>query len=947
MGAKAGKIGKLVNTTAKAGKVADKADDVGDVARLLTKAGKAAQRGKNLGGLGSEVATSASKVSKFAEALSPEQFSGFLKGTEGAMSQGTLIRAAKKAGYNIEDLSKLKSLIKTDISAINQLSSVKLGLAGRAGDSIVKGVKQIAGMTPELDGLAKFGRNTVKYGFGAVQAYGGVTGAAHVVGNVKEYGLSEGLGRTQMRDIRNIAQTAAIGSGYYKNRLNKKAIENSTETRYVKGSEPSETLSFKDEDGNVLASFNTTNKPGQQSKVARFKSLFSKGGEKIGKSGMDQKTLDAYESSLKGIVDDKDIAPIMERIKAGGVPQYNKSAGEIAGVFLKDSPDDLNPATVREYLRAQKLMKRGTANHFGRANYDPDRITTVAEYDASNVRAPITDKRYLIGQGNSIVTPAKAVSTQAPIVSTQAAAVTPKVTTPITATIRKYTGQGNIPMSPNQRPYSIMPSVTRDMTGQRLPNYRAPIVNLGGNNAQTISMTPNHLASPLKLNNASVTKIMNQVKTPKFKATVNPNAPKISDLKGQAKFQNTIATKRRNNMKVVRPDAQTSLDFKDGGVLRFNTGGMFGTYSASSKYHPLYNPRPRLGGTQSNTLASGYRYKPEDVSREVMYNSTNSDNSNVFGLYTGQEKPKFTYDPNFKAQETAPLKDESVTIDELAHIPWQQKNYVNNNSLYEGIRLGISNRANAESTALRQRAAASFASKTGLSKEHFRTSTPFSSVAEKQAGTLRSAGRRIGNTVSDIDKSLATQLTAEKQASDTIMEGRFRDIQQNEATKNRGQEFNAGINQYNAGISDFNKATAANAEATIFGLSAEEKQMRGINNSAFALALGKEAQEDPYRRALHDYGQKLSDPNLSARQRHIAELTSETAMEKLRAKHKNYTDNATSEFEKQVAFEDWSGYKDYMADVERQSKPLQGMIAHIGSLKSMVDSYGLLFGGKK
>lgn len=922
MGAKAGKIGKLVNTTAKAGKVADKADDVGDVAKLLTKAGKAAQRGENLGGLGSKVATSASKVSKFAEALSPEQFSGFLKGTEGAMSQGTLIRAAKKAGYNIEDLSKLKSLIKTDISAINQLSSVKLGLAGRAGDSIVKGVKQIAGMTPELEGLAKAGRNTVKYGFGAVQAYGGVTGAAHVVGNVKEYGLSEGLGRTQMRDIRNIAQTAAIGSGYYKNRLNKKAIQNSTETRYVKGGEPSETLSFKDEDGNVLASFNTTNKPGQQSKVARFKSLFSKGGEKIGKSGMDKKTLDAYESSLKGIVDDKDITPIMERIKAGGVPQYNKSAGEIAGVFLKDSPDDLNPVTVREYLRAQKLMKRGTANHFGRANYDPDRITTVAEYDASNVRAPITDKRYLIGQGNSIVTPVKAVNTQAPIVSTQAAAA--KVTTPITATIRKYTGQGNIPMSPNQRPYSIrMPSVTRDMTGQRLPNYRAPIVNLGGNNAKTISVTP------------------------KFKATVNPNAPKISNLKGQAKFQNTIATRRRNNMKVVRPDAQTSLDFKDGGVLRFNTGGMFGTYSASSRYHPLYNPRPRLGGTQSNTLASGNKYNPEAVSRESMYNSTKPDNSNVFGLHTGKVKPKYTYDPNFKAQETAPLKDESVTINELAQIPWQQKRYVNNNPLYEGIRLGISNRANAESTALRQRAAASFATKTGLSNEHFRTSTPFSSIAEKQAGTLRSAGRRIGNTVSDIDKSLATQLTAEKQASDTIMEGRFRDIQQNKATRNRGQEFNAGINQYNAGISDFNKATAANAEATIFGLSAEEKQMRGINNSAFALALGKEAQEAPYRRALHDYGQKLSDPNLSARQRHIAELTSETAMEKLRTQHKNYTDNATSDFEKQVSFEDWSGYKDYMADVERQSKPLQGMIAHIGNLKSIVDSYGLLLGGKK
>ena len=309
---------------------------------------------------------------------------------------------------------------------------------------------------------------------------------------------------------------------------------------------------------------------------------------------------------------------------------------------------------------------------------------------------------------------------------------------------------------------------------------------------------------------------------------------------------------------VVLNDAPASLKYKDVKSYNIAKKQLEGGYS---QYGTLRRkvPKKDIGGLLSILGDNKKQYKlsyDNPLSNKSWYKGLNSgSNTNTFeNIYSRINLPKTLSDTRNSTSNN--------TFEQFTPVPYTKKPYKDLGLFFNTLQYGLTNLYNDKSTNLQVRAATEIPKLNTMDYTYLKTSTPYSNYASKQAAEMRGYGNRLGTSIADIDKANAYRLQANKQASDTELQGKYRDIDMNTKITSQQADLNSRVNTYNTDIMNKISALGSQARSNVYKLYANNATVKNANIQNLLRYLTYSSAERPYKEALWNYTQETLNPNI-------------------------------------------------------------------------------------
>ncbi len=307
--------------------------------------------------------------------------------------------------------------------------------------------------------------------------------------------------------------------------------------------------------------------------------------------------------------------------------------------------------------------------------------------------------------------------------------------------------------------------------------------------------------------------------------------------------------------------APRSLGYKDVKSYNIAKKQLEGGYSQYGTLRRIRRkvPKKDIGGLLSILGDNKKQYKlsyDNPLSNESWYKGLNSgSNTNTFeNMYSRINLPKTLSDTRNSTSNN--------TFEQFTPVPYTKKPYKDLGLFFNTLQYGLTNLYNDKSTNLQVRAATEIPKLSTMDYTYLKTSTPYSNYASKQAAEMRGYGNRLGTSIADIDKANAYRLQANKQASDTELQGKYRDIDMNTKITSQQADLNSRVNTYNTDIMNKISALGSQARSNVYKLYANNATVKNANIQNLLRYLTYSSAERPYKEALWNYMQETLNPNI-------------------------------------------------------------------------------------
>lgn len=222
-----------------------------------------------------------------------------------------------------------------------------------------------------------------------------------------------------------------------------------------------------------------------------------------------------------------------------------------------------------------------------------------------------------------------------------------------------------------------------------------------------------------------------------------------------------------------------------------------------------------------------------------------------------------------------------------------------------------------------------------------RTSQINRNIAEEQAGQLQSIAGRIAESTSDIDRGNAIRLEAARQRAGIISEGAYRDLETNRSILDNQQRRNYQTLLTNLQQTDKENAALTEAENRMNQLRFNETLARQASMNNYLSWLGKFAHERPYKKALHEYSELQTDPNIQTLQEAYNYMQTEGYQKYKDLYEQDTSWNKESTFEESQAYQDWLNEMNSIKDkLTAVSSRLQGVLNKVIGQRSLLQKGG-------
>lgn len=191
----------------------------------------------------------------------------------------------------------------------------------------------------------------------------------------------------------------------------------------------------------------------------------------------------------------------------------------------------------------------------------------------------------------------------------------------------------------------------------------------------------------------------------------------------------------------------------------------------------------------------------------------------------------------FKSQEEI-KRDEEVRQGKMTDLvdwqtlPWVPGKRKDYSDLIEGVKYRNSELTNAATTGHMIAAVNNVPRLQGVGRVHFRSGSPYSSLAQKQYGNIMSGGRRVASATSDMNLATSALLQSQKAGSDTLLQGQYADIQRNDAVNTQQIASDQAVDKHNNAIANANETAHKDAMSKVRQLMANEELKSGNNRNA-------------------------------------------------------------------------------------------------------------------
>ena len=386
-------------------------------------------------------------------------------------------------------------------------------------------------------------------------------------------------------------------------------------------------------------------------------------------------------------------------------------------------------------------------------------------------------------------------------------------------------------------------------------------------------------------------------------------------------------------LKRLKPSKQ------QGGILKFQQSGII----------PRINDNLSLPDWMKTPIQLRYNSSPSSTSNNLRYtNPTVSKNTFDFATkfplissYTGvNPSTTGTSTAGTSTTRNVDLKDDSFRIDNFEVQPFNPKQYRNITPITETLKLLAANRGNKRNTEFQVRAAGEIPKLSTMSYTHLPTSSIYTNLANKQAGDIMSYGNRVARATSDTSLGLSARLSSQKNASDTILQGQYKDIENNLNTRNRQLDMNNRVDEYNRNIVNQESQLGAQARRSMNIAWANEESVKGHSLQNYLGHMGREVAMHPYKKAMWEYQQESSNPNITEAQRYEAYLLTEGKDQAKKAYDNYYAnlDKTSPDYLNKPTFENSEQYELWQEQVNQHKKRSNSIMSRYNTLGKVVQS---------
>jgi len=281
---------------------------------------------------------------------------------------------------------------------------------------------------------------------------------------------------------------------------------------------------------------------------------------------------------------------------------------------------------------------------------------------------------------------------------------------------------------------------------------------------------------------------------------------------------------------------------QQGGILKFQNSGIIPSINKGlSLPEWLKSPIKVTYNSLKDSNADKLRFTSPIVSKGMSDFATKFPTISKIFNSSGQ---------SYQGSQTVQGTPGELLIDDYKILPYEAKPYRNINPLLEAAKFAFVNKKNQENLALQLKAATQIPKLNTAERTHLRTSNVYSNIADRQANEVSGEGRRLAGTIADIDKALNVRLEGAKQAAGIRATGAYKDIENNQAIRDKQMGIDANTNAYNRNVMDKQSALSAEAMKNVYAIQSMGKTMEANAGQNFLLAYGRNKESEPYRRAM-------------------------------------------------------------------------------------------------
>ena len=203
-----------------------------------------------------------------------------------------------------------------------------------------------------------------------------------------------------------------------------------------------------------------------------------------------------------------------------------------------------------------------------------------------------------------------------------------------------------------------------------------------------------------------------------------------------------------------------------------------------------------------------------------------------------------------------------------------------------------------------------------------------------------SYGNRVARATSDTSLGLSARLSSQKNASDTILQGQYKDIENNLNTRNRQLDMNNRVDEYNRNIVNQESQLGAQARRSMNIAWANEESVKGHSLQNYLGHMGREVAMHPYKKAMWEYQQESSNSNITEAQRYEAYLLTEGKDQAKKAYDNYYAnlDKTSPDYLNKPTFENSEQYKLWQEEVNKHKKWSSSIMSRYNTLGKVVQS---------
>lgn len=175
-----------------------------------------------------------------------------------------------------------------------------------------------------------------------------------------------------------------------------------------------------------------------------------------------------------------------------------------------------------------------------------------------------------------------------------------------------------------------------------------------------------------------------------------------------------------------------------------------------------------------------------------------------------------------------------------------------------------------------------------MQKTYFRTASPVSLQAEKQAAETRSYARRLGSSTSDMSRAMDIRLKGNTEANNIVNKGNLIDLEANNKLGESQRLADSQTNQYNLQVIGKNKTNIANAEKQIHLIDANKALAQSQTTNNLVTSLEKNLGRKEFMKLNKDLNKELNSQDFLNLRKSYITMTDP-----------NYINNLRSEYDKE------------------------------------------------